>query len=107
VSRQRKVLFLSPRNRKLNLKRENGQMLLDSWVKATHLRKMTRTNILQAQKWRGGSPTTEVALHDARNVARLNFILLASLKITAGPTLKDLDPASIRINKFYLNHYFH
>jgi hypothetical protein len=31
MSRQRKVLFLSPRNRKLDVKRENGQMLLDSW----------------------------------------------------------------------------
>jgi hypothetical protein len=107
MSIQRKVLFLSPRNSKLNLNRKNGQMLLDSWVKATRLGKMTRTNILRAQKWRGGSPTTELALHDPRNMARLNFVLLASLKITAGPTLKDLDPASIRINKFYLNHYFH
>jgi hypothetical protein len=32
---------------------------------------------------------------DAGNVARVNFILLASLKITAGPTLKDLGPDSI------------
>jgi hypothetical protein len=57
---------------------------------------MTRTNILRAQKQRGGSPTTELALRDAGNVARVNFILLASLKITAGPTLKDLDPDSIQ-----------
>jgi hypothetical protein len=33
-------------------------------------------------------------------VARVNFILLASLKITAGPILKDLDPDSIRKKRF-------
>jgi hypothetical protein len=31
-------------------------------------------------------------------VVRVDYILLASLKITAGPTPKDLDPDSIRIN---------
>jgi hypothetical protein len=46
----------------------------------------------------GYVPTTELSLRDAANVARVNFILLASLKITSGPTLKDLDPDSIRIN---------
>jgi hypothetical protein len=37
---------------------------------------------------KGGSPTIELALRDARNVARVNFILLGSLKITAVPALK-------------------
>jgi hypothetical protein len=36
---------------------------------------MTRTNILRAQKQRGGSPTAELALRKAGNVARVNFYI--------------------------------
>jgi hypothetical protein len=95
MRRQKKVLFLSPRNRKLNLKREIGKMWLHSRGESnTSIGKMSRTNILRAQKHRGGSSTTELALRDARNVARVSFILLASLKILEAGTGDSPNPRS-------------
>jgi hypothetical protein len=61
----------------------NGWMWLDSRAEGS---------ILRAQKQRYGSPTTElVLLRSARNAARVNFLLLISIKVKIGLTLKDKD----------------
>jgi hypothetical protein len=60
-------------------------------VKATCPGKMTQTNISRAQKQRDGSPTTVLALRDPPNMARKSFLLLISLEIKLGLTLKVTD----------------